>query len=290
VGLFLLPMVLEFVLHKPNNLDYVRAYLQRYPNPNQGLPVAARYLLSFLTFSKDAELRVYSPAYGLVAQAAHTPAVLTYCTILGAGLCASLGMVVNCRKLMTRFVWVVLGECAVIAGLFLCWANRITGDMYNFNGFFFYSIHLLGLFLIAGMVSGWQVNRRPIAERWGRLLWVIPFLSMVAVAGEFRNPYMGTPAIQKIAGEMRGTETYELLFQHDDWITATGVANQLVRRGQAYCVTDNWGCMFGHEYECRPSMMPRKVVITPRAWFELGRQPLRLPVVIDTEEVSARTD
>ena len=68
------------------------------------------------------------------------------------------------------------------------------------------------------------------------------------------------------------------------------VANQLVRRGQAFCVTDNWGFMFGHEYEFRPSMMARKVVITPTSWFELGRQPLRLPVVIDTEEVSARTE
>jgi hypothetical protein len=199
----------------------VRAYLQRYPNSNQGLPVAARYLLSFLTFSKDADLRVYAPAYGLLAQAAHTPAVVIYWAILGAGLCASVAMVASCRKLISRFVWMVLAECVVIAGLFLYWATRTTGDMYNFNGFFFYSIHLLGLFLIAGMVSGWQVNRRPIPTGWGRLLWAIPFLSMAAVAGELRNPDVGTPAIQKIAGELRAAGTYELLFQHDDWITAT---------------------------------------------------------------------
>jgi hypothetical protein len=290
VGLFLLPIVMELVLYKPNNLDYVRAYLERYPNPNQGLVVAARYLLSFLTFSKDADLRVYAPAYGLLAQAARTPAVMTYWGIFGAGLCASVAMAVSCRKVISRFLWVVLAECVVIAGLFLYWANRITGDMYNFNGFFFYSIHLLGLFLIAGVVSGWQVNRRPGLERWCRLLWVIPFVCMGAVAGEFRNSNPGTPAILTVADGLRGMDSYELLFQHDDWITATGVANQLVRRGQAFCVTDNWGFMFGHEYECRPSMKRRKVVITNTAWYDLGRQPLKLPVVIDTEEVSARRE
>ena len=65
VGLFLAPMGLELVLHKPNNLDYLRAYLEKYPNPNQGLAVAGRYLFGFLTFSPDVERRVYAPASGL---------------------------------------------------------------------------------------------------------------------------------------------------------------------------------------------------------------------------------
>ena len=290
VGLFLVPIVVEILVHKPNNLDYVRAYLERYPNPHQGLVVAARYLLSFLTFSNDADLRVYAPTYGLLAQAAHTPAVVTYWTIFGVGLCAAAAMAANCRKLISRFVWMVLAECAVIAGLFLYWANRITGDMYNFNGFFFYSIHLLGLFLIAGVVSGWQANRRPGVGLLRRAAWVVPFVSMAAVAGEFRSAYAGTPAIVTIADGLRGAETYELLFQHDDWITATGVANQLARRGQAFCVTGNWGFMFGHEYECRAGTTPRKVVITNMSWFDLGRRPLKLPVVIDTEEVAARKE
>jgi len=288
VGLLLVPMVVELLVHRPNNLDYVRAYLERYPHPSHGMLVAARYLLSFLTFSKDADLRVYAPTYDLLAQAAHAPAVVTYWGIFGAGLCAAAAMAVSCRKLISRFVWVVLAECVVIAGLFLCWANRITGDMYNFNGFFFYSIHLLGLFLIAGVVSGWQVNRRPSVGPWERVLWVVPFVSMAAVAGEFRNSNPGTPAILTIAEGLRGTDTFKLLFQHDDWVTASGVANQLVRRGQAFCVTDNWGFMFGHEYECRAGTTPRKVVITKNAWFDLGRQPLMLPVVMDTEEVWRR--
>ena len=290
VALFLLPMVLELVLHKPNNLDYVRAYLQLYPDPHQGIVVASRYLLSFLTFSGDADSRVYAPASELLAQAAHTPHVAIYWALFAAGLGASVAMAVRHPKLLSRFVWVVLAEGVVIVALFLYWADRITGDMYKFNGFFIYSIHLLGLFLIAGTMSAWQADRQPHWGRWGRLVWAIPFLSMVAVAGEFRNQDTGTPAIQKMSDEMRSQSTYELLFQHDDWPTAVGVANQFVRRGQAFCVTGDWGFMFGYEYVCQPSMTPRKVVITGTKWFELGRQPLKLPAVIEPDELSARME
>lgn len=290
VALFLLPMVLELVLHKPNNLDYVRAYLQLYPDPHQGIVVASRYLLSFLTFSGDAVSPVYAPASGLLAQAASTPHVAIYWALFGAGLCASVAMTMQRGKRHSRFAWVVVVEGAVIVALFLYWADRITGAMYQFNGFFIYSIHLLGLFWMAGTISAWLADRRPHWGRWGRLMWAVPFLSMVAVAGEFRNPDTGAPAIRKMSDEMRSPGVYELLFKHDDWPTAVGVANQFVRRGQAFCVTGDWGFMFGYEYVCRPSMTPRKVVITGTAWFELGRQRLKLPAVIEPDELSARME
>ncbi len=290
VVLFLLPMVLELILHKPNNLDYVRAYLEKYPNPSQGIVVTGRYLLSFLTFTLDIERRVYAPASGLLAQAAASPSVVAYWLIFAAGLCASAAMAVRWPKLLSRFTWIVLAECAVISALFLYWANRITGEMYNFNGYFFYAVHLLGLFLVAGTVSRWQVNLRPHLERWSRLLWALPLLSMVAVAGEFRNPDRGMPPIQKISDELRAPERYELLFQHDDWLTAMGVANRLARRRQDFCVTGNWGFMFGYEYVCAPTAAPRKVVITQTAAYDLGTAPLKLPVTIDMEDLAARRE
>jgi hypothetical protein len=55
-------------------------------------------------------------------------------------------------------------------------------------------------------------------------------------------------------------------------------------------VTDNWGFLFGYENVCRPSMATHKVVITNTTWYELGGQPLTLPVVIDTDEVTARRE
>ncbi len=289
VALFLVPMVLDLLLHKPNNLDYVLAYLWRNRNPNLGIVLASRYLLSFLTFSKDAELGA-SVASGLLAKAAATPQVVAYWAIFAAGLCAATAFAVRCPKLLTRFVWIVLAESAVIVVLFLYWANRITGEMFSFNGYFIYSIHLFGLFLIAGLVSAWQVNRQ-FQLRWlWRLAWAVPFLSMVAVAGEFRNRDTGVPRIKDISDGLRSPGTYELLFQHDDWVTAVGVANQLARRQQSFCISYDWGFMFGYDYVCRPNMTPRKVVITSAAWYDLGRQPLKLPVVIETDDATVRRE
>ena len=246
VALFLLPMVLELVLHKPNNLDYVRAYLQLYPDPHQGIVVASRYLFSFLIFAPDAVARVDAPASEVLARAASTPHVAIYWAVFAAGLGACIAGAARGGKLLSRFVWVALVEVVAIVALFLYWADRITGGMYMFNGFFIYSIHLLGLFLIVGAISTWQANRLPHWGRWGRLAWAIPFFAMVAVAGEFRNADTGTPAIQKMSDEMRTPGVNELQFQHDDWPTAVGVANQFVRRGQAFCVTGDWGFMFGY--------------------------------------------
>jgi hypothetical protein len=69
-----------------------------------------------------------------------------------------------------------------------------------------------------------------------------------------------------------------------------GVANQLVRRGQAFCVTGDWGFMFGYEYVCRPFVPTHQVTVTNAAWFELGRQPLKLPAVIETDQIQARME
>ena len=46
------------------------------------------------------------------------------------------------------------------------------------------------------------------------------FCRSLAVAGEFRSPDPGTPAVQKISDQLRAPDHYELLFQHDDWQTA----------------------------------------------------------------------
>lgn len=89
---------------------------------------------------------------------------------------------------------------------------------------------------------------------------------------------------------LRSPDTYELLFQHDDWAAATGVANQFVRRGQPFCVTENWGHLFGYDYVCRQGLTPRKVVITNTTSFELGRQPIELPAVIEPDELTARVE
>src|SRR5258708_24877384 len=151
-----------------------------------------------------------------------------------AGLCLSLASAVRSAKLRIWAAGVVLVELAVISALFLYWANRITGDMYSFNGYFYYSIHLLGLFLVAGTISAWLADRMPALGRWALLLWLAPFVGMVAVAADFRNSDSDSNVVRKISSELQSRDkyhrdTYQLVFQHDDWDTAVGVANQMGR-------------------------------------------------------------
>ena len=70
-----------------------------------------------------------------------------YLAALGVALAAAR------RKRAPRFAWIVACEIVLIGALFLYWANRITGDLYNFNGFFVYAIQLLGLWVILGVIA-----------------------------------------------------------------------------------------------------------------------------------------
>ena len=49
------------------------------------------------------------------AQAAANRSVVAYWLIFAAGLCASAAIIVRYPKLLSRFTWVVLAECAVIS-------------------------------------------------------------------------------------------------------------------------------------------------------------------------------
>jgi hypothetical protein len=184
-------------------------------------------------------------------------------------------------KAVPRVVWIVIGECALIGLLFLYWANRITGDFYNFNGFFVYAIQPLGLFAIVGVLSaGWREKRR---AKW---VWVVPFAAMPLMTAELRNPERGSDAIARMSEELRSAGPVRLVFQHDDWDTAAGIANQLARRGQAFCVDPGWFFLFEREAVCRPGTEFARRVVTAYGVFEAGRRPLLLPVRIGADGVS----
>jgi len=287
VILFLLPIMLELALDDPNNLDAIRAYLRRVPDPARGLGVASTYLLSFLLLAQDASLRVPGPVNGLLRQAWHAPHVVIYLAILGVGLAVSGGLAM--RGVRSRFAGMLLAVGVSVALLFLYWANRITGEMYTFNGYFFFSVHFLALFWIAGSISAWQAGRRPELTRWGRALWVFPFLCTIPAASALRIGEMGVTAVNEVSRTLPAVPL-RLVFGPGDWDTAVGVANQLARRGQPFCVEPGWGFLFGRRYVCPADAAAQPVAITNTAWYELGRQPLTLPVTIENGAFTARRE
>jgi len=277
VALFLLPMVLDLAVHRPNNLDDIRAYLARYPDPHRGLANAVRYFVSFLAFEPDA-VQAQIGGQSLPLRLGRTP--LLYWAIYLAALGGAVWVAARRAKAVPRIVWIVMGECVLISLLFLYWANRITGAFYNFNGFFIYAIQLLGLFAIVGVLSaGWRA-------KWVWAAWLVPFAAMPLMAAELRNPDRGSDAIARMSEDLRSAGPVRLVFEHDDWDTAAGVANQLARRGQAFCVDPGWFFLFEREAVCRPGTEFARRVVTASAVFEPGRRPLVLPVRIGADEAS----
>jgi hypothetical protein len=277
VAVFLLPIIVELAVDRPNNLDDIRAYLTRYPHPSLGLGTAGRYFLSFLVFLPDSTV-LMGGGPSLAARLVSTPYVLGYWAIYAASLCGAAMAARHTRPAAARMAWIVAGECVLTGGLFLVWANRITGDLYNFNGFFIYSIQLLGLWAIAGVLAEWKAS-----EGWARAAWVVPFAAMVAMAAEFRNPDRGSTTIPRMVEEL-GAAPVHLVFEHDDWDTAAGIANQLARRGQPFCVDASWFYLFGRQYVCREGSNFARRVVTAGAVYEPGRRPMRLPAAIGVED------
>ena len=270
VALFLLPVALELAVDHPNNLDDIRAYLARYPDPHLGMAIAVRYYLSFLAFLPDSTV-VMGGGPSLPAGCFRRRTLRS----TGGSIWLRCAAAVASRK-APRFVWVVAGECLLVSALFLVWANRITGDLYGFNGFFIYGIQLLGLWSIAGTLAA----RWKVPERWARAAWIVPFAAMTAMAGEFRNPDLGNDAIRRMSEELRPVGAVHLVFRHDDWDTAVGIANQMARGGQAFCVDSGWYYMFGRRYVCRPGAAGfAQRVVTRTAILQPGRRALPLPAV-----------
>ena len=290
VLVFLLPIGLELMLDKPNNLDRIRTYLEHYPSPMRGIGIATRYLLSFVVFAKDADSRAFTSGEGPLAPLGFPAYVVAYGCLSAAGLCAAIVLLLRNRKLRSRFVLTLLAEGVAIGALFLYWAIRIAGEMYLFNGYFINAMHVLGWWLVVGVVSAWLAVRDAIPVWWTRAAWAVPFLCVTAVAGEFRNLGTSTDRVPRIAAGLSAEGTYELVFVHDDWPTATGVANQLARRGQAFCVSAGWGFMFGYHNVCRPGGATHKTVITATAAYPEGQVPLKLPAILDFGGMTARAE
>ena len=270
VALFLAPIGLELAIHHPNNLDAVRGYLAKYPNPNNGIARSFAYFVSFLTFTEKSE--ELAPGAGLALGW-----VQAYWVLLVGG------MLVTARGRWTRFQGTAVGALVLVTPLFLYWANRITGPLYNFNGYFLYSVHFVLVLLLMGRLAG-------RVRGWGRAVWLLPVLATVLAAGRLAMPGLGMQGVGAISRGLEGAGAVKLLFRHDDWDTAVGVANQLARRGQGFCVDAGWAYLFGYGSGCGAGQWKR-VVIDRGGWYEQGRVPLVLPAQLEcTEEVTARRE
>ena len=262
VCMFAAPPVIEALVHKPNNVDAIREYLRDSPPLPNPLATAFRYELSFFTFLPNPEAVLAQGTPHLLGIAVRSGYVIRYWLFVGALLGILVWLGVRQRLSVSPFVRYIWFEICLVSLLFLYWGMKIAGGLANFNGYFFYSVQLLPIFaILSTIVNSWTPHKFGSPRLLMALSCAVPLL-MFASPREFRISMPGAPEVQAIASAAQGrAPLIQLVFGHDDWPTAVGVASRFKRAGQAFCVAP-WFLMFGPESHCHdfPSIM--KLVLT----------------------------
>ena len=149
-------------------------------------------------------------------------------------------------------------------GLTLFWGQIQDGPMYYFNAWFDYSIWFVLALLAAGALADALAAVLARAERpliWKTLVVTLCAGAAVVTCTRYPGTYRATVFDNEesrqqerviddaLANEPAGTERPKLLvFPHEAWDTATGVALAIARHGRAASVLPYWEFMFGHDH------------------------------------------
>jgi hypothetical protein len=307
VVIFAAPPVIEILVHTPNNLDAIRSYMHDSPHVSNSLAKSSLYELSFFTFLANPEIALEQSSPHLFARALHTAYAVKYWAFIAVLLAALVWTAVRRRLQVSPFVRYVLFELCLVCALFLYWGIKIAGGLENFNGYFIYSMQLLALFAILSIVIGSWKDRIAESSKLPLLLSCAIPLLIFGAPRDFRAVIFGPQDINQIASAAAGrAPMIQIVFGHDDWPTAVGVASRLHRVNQPFCVAP-WLLMFGRDATCHDLSHTLRLVLTHNSascvapcqvllqagqiTAELSPYPkLQLPFTLKTDQASALFD
>jgi hypothetical protein len=251
VIVFLLPIAIDTTIHHPNNIDHIRAYLREHHGAHNSRLTTLLYAASFFTYDVNPETVLASPTVHVRDLVNTKPFVRVYWGIFLLISVFAIGSHVVRRRKLSLFLKLAIGEIAFIILLFLYWSRRITGPMFTFNGYFFFSIQLLALFVCSSLICA--NVRPPLGWRKQTALASAATLPLLFVAG-VKNADPGDPESLAIVSSLRETraKNFKLIIrQPEQWPIVAGVASYLTRSGANFCVEPEWEFMFGPEHTCK---------------------------------------
>jgi hypothetical protein len=264
IVLFALPIVLEVMIHRPNNIQHILIHISTHPGAQYGWGRALKYETSFVTFVVDTAVALQRPSAGLISAGGSHPYVAVYwclCCFL-AGL--TLATLSHRRTPLAVFIKWLLVQLVVVMLLFFYWSTRISGAQFSFHGYFFYSLQLIFIFVMVFILLG---DVAP-SLNWLTVttLSCTASLFMLMAKPYFRNTEAGFEETgQMIASLPADLGMVRFQFPHDDWDSIVGVASHMKREGHPFCVTDNyWSLFFGTENVCGSDMTRLKNLIFTR--------------------------
>jgi hypothetical protein len=240
--IFALPIVIDTLSHRPNNLDAIRTYLARdYPDARKTFLQSAYYLASFWTLDLSPHTTVSSPDPQLMRSAWERANSRMFL----AGLVLVLTLAVNLAKKsgQQRLLTYTGGFILAISILFVIWGMSITGPLYQFNGFFVFGLAWLALIVGLGVIA----ERLPPVS-WRMAGWSVAVAaSLTLLTGmTLEHPLAsGDARVRTIALSLaKGRIDRPIRLRFTDWVPAIGVANQMRRLKLPFCVDQGWAYMF----------------------------------------------
>jgi hypothetical protein len=263
IAVFLLPIAVEAARHNPDNIDAIRAYMQMHPGPQQDTQTAAKYYATFLAFLREPDVLLAEQPTNLAGNFAKNRLAVAYwafCLLLGA---LAWTLLRRTQSPTHRFFKLVGLEVILVSFLFIFWATRISGPLYGFNGFFFFSIHLMILLLLAALLLE-GVRKHPSVRVCGVASWVV-VLAALFMRPYLLNYYAGSPMIGQIMSRLppRPNDKLELQYGLDQLLLGWGLTSAFERSGQQFCVSAPlWKGTLRPEMFCRDDKATRTVRVS----------------------------
>ncbi len=261
IAVFATPPLLDVLLHKPNNIDAIHTYMRDQVGLPNSLRQAVRYELSFFTFLANPDKHL-GPSPVLFAQGGSHPYVLEYWAFIMFLLGTLAGLRIRGPINLPPFTKYLVMELLVVCVLFLYWTMKMAGGLSNFNGYFFYSIQFAAIFCLLSLIlPALTVARRRISQVSLVMSCLAPCIVFASVP-QFMIPVGGGEFANQVATAAQGrAPMIQIVFGHDDWPTAIGVASRLRRAGQPFCVAPS-NLMFGRGATCHDLSHILRLVLT----------------------------
>jgi hypothetical protein len=302
--LFAFPIVLDVAIHPDNNIRAILHHAAAHKGMQQSFMQSLKYEFSFVALIPDPEVVLTSASAHLISRGWSRPYVAAYWII--GGLLIGLAMAVRfvTRRRISYFICYAAFEIVLVSVLFYYWTLKMTGPLFTFNGYFFFGMQLLALFLLACVIlDGFRLTVSPILSL---ILCLALPLSMFDAKQSFLNTEKGEPETNRLVANLPADDgkMLHLTFNSADWMIEAGVASRLQHENRQFCVDDLWAFTFGRDHRCPQfagltnlilSDTPGKCeapckILTKGDAFEFEWEPypeLSLPFTIKLDDISS---
>lgn len=250
VLLFAFPIVLDVAIHRDNNLRAIVHHAEAHQGMQQSVMQSLKYEFSFLAFIPNPEVVLKSASAHLISKGWSKPYVAVYWSLgwLMIGMAVATQFVI--RQKIPYFIRYAAFEIALVFVLFYYWTLKMTGPLFTFNGYFFFSLQLLALLLLACLIlNGLHLAVRPVTAT---ILCALLPLSMFGAKQGFLNTAKGEPETNRLVANLPADDgkMLHLTFDSADWMIEAGVASRLQHEHRQFCVDDLWAFTFGRDHRC----------------------------------------